>query len=59
VVQVPLNESRDADLKRGFHTTLTDGPRERAGLRLEDLVVKLVEMERENWSFGRREAQLV
>ena len=28
------------------------------GLRLEDLVVNLVEMKRENWSFGRREAQL-
>jgi phenylpyruvate tautomerase PptA (4-oxalocrotonate tautomerase family) len=59
VVQVTLNEGRDADVKRCFHTTLTDGPRERAGLRLEDLVVNLVEMKRENWSFGRREAQLV
>jgi cytochrome bd ubiquinol oxidase subunit I len=39
--------------------TLADGLRERIGLRPEDLVVNLVEVKRENWSFGSGEAQLV
>jgi phenylpyruvate tautomerase PptA (4-oxalocrotonate tautomerase family) len=59
VVQVTLNEGRDADVKRSFYRALADGLRERVGLRLEDLVVNLVEVKRENWSFGRGEAQLV
>ena len=59
VVQVTLNEGRDADVKRDFYRTLADRLRERVGLRPEDLVVNLVEVKRENWSFGRGEAQLV
>ena len=38
---------------------LADGLHERVGLRFEDLVVNLVEVKRENWSFGNGEAQLV
>ena len=59
VVQVMLNEGRDAEVKRGFYRTLADGLRERVGLHPEDLVVNLVEVKRENWSFGNGEAQLV
>jgi 4-oxalocrotonate tautomerase len=59
VVRVTLNEGRDADMKRSFYRTLADGLCERVGLCLEDLVVNLVEVKRENWSFGRGEAQLV
>ncbi|KJC55690.1 4-oxalocrotonate tautomerase [Bradyrhizobium sp. LTSPM299] len=58
VVQVTLNEGRDAEVKRGFYKTLADRLRERIGLRPEDLVVNLVEVKRENWSFGSGEAQL-
>jgi 4-oxalocrotonate tautomerase len=57
VVQVTLNEGRDAEVKRSFYRTLADLLRERIGLRPEDLVV--VEVKRENWSFGNGEAQLV
>ena len=57
VVQVTLNEGRDAEVKRSFYRTLADLLRERIGLRPEDLVV--VEVKRENWSFGSGEAQLV
>ena len=59
VIQVTLNEGRDADMKSRFYMTLADGLRERVGLRPEDLVVNLVEVKRENWSFGSGEAQLV
>ncbi len=59
VVQVTLNDGRDAEVKRGFYKTLADRLHERIGLRPEDLVVNLVEVKRENWSFGSGEAQLV
>jgi 4-oxalocrotonate tautomerase len=59
VIQVTLNEGRDADTKSRFYRTLADGLRERVGLRTEDLVVNLVEVKRENWSFGNGRAQLV
>ena len=59
VVQVTLNEGRDAEVKRGFYRTLADLLRERIGLRQEDLVINLVEVKRENWSFGNGKAQLV
>jgi 4-oxalocrotonate tautomerase len=59
VIQVTLNEGRDADMKSRFYRTLADGLRERVGLRPEDLVVNLVEVKRENWSFGNGNAQLV
>jgi 4-oxalocrotonate tautomerase len=58
-VQLMRNEGRDADVKRCFCSTLADGPHERAGLRLEDVVINLVEAKRENWSFGRGEAKFV
>ena len=58
VVQVTLNEGRDADVKKNLYRTLADGLHERIGLRPEDLVVNLVEVKRENWSFGSGEAQL-
>jgi 4-oxalocrotonate tautomerase len=59
VIQVTLNDGRDADMKSRFYRTLADGLRERVGLRPEDLVVNLVEVKRENWSFGNGKAQLV
>jgi 4-oxalocrotonate tautomerase len=59
VIQVTLNEGRGADVKSRFYRALADGLRERVGLRPEDLVVNLVEVKRENWSFGNGKAQLV
>jgi hypothetical protein len=34
-----------------------DGLHERLGLRREDVVMNLVEVKKENWSFGNGEAQ--
>ena len=59
VIQVFLNRGRDADLKRKLYAALADGLHARAGLRREDLVVSLVEVGREDWSFGNGKAQLV
>ena len=58
IIQVVLNEGRDAALKRLFFKALADELHARIGMRREDVVINLVEVKRENWSFGNGEAQL-
>ena len=58
IVQVFLNAGRNAAVKRGFYAALADGLHRAVGLRREDLIVSLVEVQREDWSFGNGEAQL-
>ena len=58
IVQVFLNRGRAAGLKRRFYKALAEMLQARAGLRREDLVVSLVEVGPEDWSFGNGEAQL-
>ena len=57
VIQVTLNEGRSLELKRAFYKAIADGLHERLGLRREDVLINLVEVKKENWSFGNGEAQ--
>lgn len=57
IVQLTLNAGRDLDKKRAFYKALSDGLHARVGLRREDLFISLVEVVKENWSFGNGEAQ--
>jgi 4-oxalocrotonate tautomerase len=57
VIQVTLNEGRTVDQKRAFYLAVADGLHERAGLRREDVLISLVEVRKEDWSFGNGEAQ--
>lgn len=56
LIQVVLNEGRSVDLKRAFYRAVADGLNERLGLRREDVFIVLVEVKKENWSFGNGEA---
>jgi 4-oxalocrotonate tautomerase len=56
-IQVTLNEGRTVDQKRAFYKAIADGLAARLGLRREDVVISLVEVRKENWSFGNGEAQ--
>jgi 4-oxalocrotonate tautomerase len=56
VIQVTLNEGRTLELKRAFYKAVVDGLHERVGLHREDVVISLVEVKKENWSFGNGEA---
>ena len=58
IIQVVLNEGRDAALKKSFFKALANELHARIGMRREDVVINLVEVKRENWSFGNGEAQL-
>jgi phenylpyruvate tautomerase PptA (4-oxalocrotonate tautomerase family) len=57
VIQVTLNEGRTVELKRAFYKAVADGLHQRIGLRREDVLINLIEVKKENWSFGNGEAQ--
>ncbi len=56
-IQVTLNAGRSVELKRAFYRAVADGLHARLGLRREDVFISLVEVPKENWSFGNGEAQ--
>lgn len=51
LVQVFLNQGRTVDVKRALYARMAD-TLQAAGVPRENLVVNLVEVARENWSFG-------
>ena len=57
IVQITLNDTRTVDQKRALYKTLADNLHRQLGLRREDVFVSLVEVRKENWSFGNGEAQ--
>ena len=58
IIQVVLNRGRDAEKKKRFYAKLAEEANARTGIRREDIVVNLIEVGREDWSFGNGEAQL-
>jgi phenylpyruvate tautomerase PptA (4-oxalocrotonate tautomerase family) len=56
-IQVTLNEGRTLEQKRAFFKLVADGLNQRLGLRREDVFINLVEVKKENWSFGNGVAQ--
>jgi len=57
IIQVTLNAGRDVSLKRAFYAAVARGLEDRIGIRRADVVINLVEVAPENWSFGNGEAQ--
>jgi 4-oxalocrotonate tautomerase len=57
VIQITLNEGRTTEMKKKFYKAVVDGLHEKLGQRREDVVINLVEVKKENWSFGNGEAQ--
>jgi 4-oxalocrotonate tautomerase len=57
LIQLTLNEGRSQTTKQAFYRAVADGLRDRVGLRREDALINLVEVKKENWSFGNGEAQ--
>jgi 4-oxalocrotonate tautomerase len=57
IIQITLNDTRTVDQKRALYQTLADNLNRQLGLRREDVFVSLVEVRKENWSFGNGEAQ--
>ena len=55
-IQITLNVGRTTDQKRALYAHIADGLAER-GVRREDVFVNLIEVAKENWSFGNGDAQ--
>ena len=58
-LQITLNSGRSIELKQRFYKTVADGLNRAVNLRRDDLFINLVEVPKENWSFGNGEAQYV
>jgi len=58
-IQITLSEGRSVELKQAFYKALADGLHAGIGLRREDVFINLVEVKKENWSFGNGVAQYV
>ena len=56
-IQVTMNEGRTVEQKKAFFKHVADGLHQRLGLRREDVLINLVEVRKENWSFGNGIAQ--
>ncbi|MFZ4875933.1 tautomerase family protein [Janthinobacterium sp. Mn2066] len=51
-IQITWNAGRSTEVKKAFYRAIADGIHARTGLRKEDIIINLVEVQRENWSFG-------
>ena len=58
-VQVTMSSGRTVEMKQRFYRAVADGLHEALKLRREDIFINLVEVAKENWSFGNGEAQYV
>ena len=56
-IQITLNEGRTIELKKLFYKTLAERLNTELGVRMEDILINLVEVKKENWSFGNGIAQ--
>ena len=57
IVQITLNEGRTLEQKKQLFRSIADGLQQRLGMRPEDVLINLVEVTKENWSFGNGIAQ--
>jgi phenylpyruvate tautomerase PptA (4-oxalocrotonate tautomerase family) len=55
IIQITLNAGRTLDQKRALYRALAEKLARDPGLRKEDVLVGLVEVPKENWSFGNGE----
>lgn len=57
IIQITLNSGRTTDMKKALYGRIADLLHQEVGLRKEDVLINLVEVAKENWSFGNGEAQ--
>jgi phenylpyruvate tautomerase PptA (4-oxalocrotonate tautomerase family) len=56
-IQLTLNAGRTVEQKKAFYKAVADALHDRLGLRREDVFINLLEVQKENWSFGNGIAQ--
>jgi 4-oxalocrotonate tautomerase len=58
-IQITLNEGRTVELKKSLYRRLAERLNAELGVRTEDVLINLVEVKKENWSYGNGIAQYV
>jgi 4-oxalocrotonate tautomerase len=56
-IQIFLNEGRTVEQKKALYKAIADGLASSLSVRPEDVLINLVEVKKENWSFGNGIAQ--
>jgi phenylpyruvate tautomerase PptA (4-oxalocrotonate tautomerase family) len=56
-IQITLNSGRSVELKKAFYRRIVDDIQNQLQGRPDDVVINLVEVAKENWSFGHGIAQ--
>jgi len=59
LIQITANNTRSQETKQAFYARLVERLSERPGLRPQDIFINLLEVQKENWSFGNGIAQYV
>ena len=57
IIQITWNEGRTVEQKKQLYRAIADGLASSLAIRPEDVVINLVEVRKENWSFGKGQAQ--
>jgi phenylpyruvate tautomerase PptA (4-oxalocrotonate tautomerase family) len=57
VIQITLSEGRSIEQKKLLYKTIAERLNSELAVRLEDVFINLVEVKKENWSFGHGIAQ--
>jgi 4-oxalocrotonate tautomerase len=57
IIQITWNEGRTTAQKQALYKAIADGLHTALGLRREDVFIGLIEVKKENWSFGNGIAQ--
>lgn len=57
MIQITLNEGRTTELKKEFYKQLAERLHAELDIRIEDVFISLIEVKKENWSFGNGIAQ--
>ena len=57
IIQITWNEGRTLEQKKALYKAIADGLAASPGIRKEDVFINLVEVKKENWSFGNGVAQ--
>jgi phenylpyruvate tautomerase PptA (4-oxalocrotonate tautomerase family) len=57
IIQLTVNDTRTVDQKKALYRRIAERLSQSPGLRAEDILINLVEVKRENWSFGHGVAQ--
>jgi len=56
-IQVTWNSGRTIDVKKAFYKAVAEGIAEKTGIRIQDVWISLIDVAREDWSFGGGEMQ--